>query len=75
MISIIGLVFALLLMLNGFAALRRPLDTLAQHDPIGKLLIEKRGEAFARRIYRIYGLGMVVVGIIVAYVSLGLLQG
>jgi hypothetical protein len=73
--GIVGLVFAVILLVNGFAALRRPLDALVQYDPIGKLLLQKRGEVFTRRAYRIYGFGMVVIGMIVAYVSLGLLRG
>lgn len=73
--GIIGLVVAVILLVNGFAALRRPLEALVQYDPIGKLLLEKRGEAFTRRAYRVYGFGMVLIGMIVAYLSLGLLRG
>ncbi len=73
--GIVGLVFALFLLVNGFAALRRPLDALVRYDPVGKLLVEKRGEAFTRRVYRLYGFGMVLIGMILAYLSLGLLRG
>ncbi len=72
--GIIGLICAVILLVNGFAALRRPLDELVRYDPFGKLLVQKRGERFARRMYRIYGFGMVLIGMIIAYVSLGLLR-
>ncbi len=73
--GVVGLVFAVILLINGFAALRRPLDELIRYDPFGKLLAQKRGERFAQGVYRIYGLGMVLIGMIIAYVSLGLLRG
>ncbi|MCS7060115.1 MAG: hypothetical protein RMN25_03025, partial [Anaerolineae bacterium] len=58
----IVLIFGIVLLLNGFAALRRPLSALMQYDPFGKWLFERRGEQFTRRAYRIYGLAMVLIG-------------
>jgi hypothetical protein len=73
--GIIGLIFALLLLLNGFAALRRPLDALVARDPIGKKLLERGGETVTLRVYRIYGAAFVLLGMFVAYFSLNLLRG
>jgi hypothetical protein len=73
--GIIGLVCALLLLLNGFAAMRRPLDALVERDPIGRRLLERGGPVFARRVYRIYGAAFVVLGMLIAYFSFGLLRG
>jgi hypothetical protein len=69
---IIGLICAMLLMVNGFAALRRPLQALVERDPIGKRLLERRGEIVTLRVYRIYGAAMVVLGMVVAYLVLTL---
>ena len=73
--GILVLVFALFLLLNGFAALRRPLEALVQYDPFGKRILEKRGEKFTLRLYRIYGLAMVLIGLVFTYLSLDLLRG
>ena len=73
--GIIGLIFAMLLLLNGFSALRRSLDTLVAHDPIGKRLLQRRGEKVTLRVYRIYGAAFVLLGMVVAYLSLSLLNG
>ena len=67
--------FAMILLLNGFAALRRPLAALVQYDPLGKRILEKRGEKFTLRLYRIYGFAMVLIGLLFAYLSLDLLRG
>jgi hypothetical protein len=72
--GIIGLVFAVFLLLQGFASLRRPLEVLVRNDPIGKKMIEKRGEKFTLRVYRIYGGSFVLLGLVTAYISLGLLR-
>ena len=62
----------MLLMVNGFAALRRPLDALVERDPIGKRLLARRGEVITQRVYRIYGAAMVILGIVIAYLVLTL---
>lgn len=72
--GIIGVIFAFLLLVNGFAALRRPLDELLKYDPIGKRMVERRGEKFTLRMYRIYGASMVLLGLVAGYVSVGLLS-
>ena len=72
--GIIGLIFAMLLLLNGFAALRRPLDALVERDPIGRKLLERGGEKLALYVYRIYGGAFVLLGMFVAYLSLELLR-
>lgn len=72
--GIIGLICAMLLLINGFASLRRPLNALVEHDPIGKRLLERGGEKLTLRVYRIYGVAFVLLGMVVAYFSLGLLR-
>jgi hypothetical protein len=73
--GVIGLTFAMILLLFGFAGLRRPLEQLVEHDPIGKRLLATRGERFTRIAYRVYGTAFVLLGLVVAYLSLGLLHG
>ncbi len=73
--GIIGLACAMLLLLFGFAGLRRPLEQLTEHDPIGKRLLAARGERFTLIAYRVYGAAFVLLGLVVAYLSLGLLRG
>jgi hypothetical protein len=68
--NVLGVIVAVLIMVNGFAALRRPISTLLEHDPFGKRLLASRGETFTRRAYRIYGLVMVVIGMVLAYLML-----
>ncbi|MCL4506072.1 MAG: hypothetical protein M1434_07740 [Chloroflexi bacterium] len=70
--TIVGLICAMLLLVNGFAALRRPLNALVERDPIGKRLLARRGEVVTLRVYRIYGAAMVVLGMVVAYLVLTL---
>ena len=72
--GIIGLIFAMLLLLFGFAGLRRPLEALIEHDPIGKRLLAAKGERFTLIAYRIYGAAFVLLGLVVAYLSMGMLQ-
>ena len=67
---IVGLICAMLIMVNGFAALRRPLTSLVERDPIGKRLLARRGEVVTLRVYRIYGAAMVVLGMVIAYLVL-----
>lgn len=71
--GLIGIILAMLVLVNGFAALRRPLDQLAQYDPIGKRMIEKRGEKVALRMYRIFGASMVLLGGVALYLAVRLL--
>ncbi len=73
--GIVGLLFAVLLLLFGFAGVRRPLVQLTEHDPIGRRLLAARGEHFTLIVYRIYGVAFVVLGLVMAYLSLGLLHG
>lgn len=73
--GVIGLILAFLLFLQGFAALRRPLSELVKNDPVGRKMIERRGEAFARRMYRILGASFVLLGLVCAYLALGILRG
>ena len=69
---IVGLICAMLIMINGFAALRRPLQALVERDPIGKRILERRGEVVTLRVYRSYGVAMVVWGMVIAYLVLNL---
>jgi hypothetical protein len=71
--ALIGALLAMLVLVNGFAALRRPLDQLVQYDPIGKRLVERRGEAFALRMYRIFGASLVLLGLVALYLAVRLL--
>lgn len=73
--GIIGVVLAMLLLVNGFAALRRPFEQLIENDPLGKRLLASRGEAFTRRAYRVYGAIFVLLGLAVAYLAVGNLRG
>jgi hypothetical protein len=68
--GILGLLMALLALVNGFAAMRRPLDKLVEFDPFGKRILAARGPRFTLAAYRIFGFVMVVTGMIVAYLSL-----
>ncbi|MCX6018189.1 MAG: hypothetical protein NTZ50_06745 [Chloroflexi bacterium] len=73
--GIIGLLMAMLALINGFAAMRRPLDKLVEFDPFGKRILAARGPKFTIIAYRIFGFVLVVVGMIVAYLSLQMLRG
>jgi hypothetical protein len=70
----IGLGLAFLLLVNGFAALRRPLDMLLQRDPIGRILVQRWGEQRALIIYRVYGAVFLLLGAFVAYSSFTMLR-
>jgi hypothetical protein len=72
--GIIGLIFAMLLMIFGFAGLRRSLAALTEHDPIGKRILAAKGERFTLIAYRVYGAAFVLLGMAMAYLSLGLLR-
>lgn len=74
MAGIVGVILAFLMLINGFAALRRSLDELVKYDPFGKRILERRGEAFTLRLYRLYGAGLVVLGLVLAYLSVQLLM-
>ncbi len=67
--GIIGAIFALLLVLNGWGGLRKSLDDLMQYDPIGKRMYEKRGAQFTLRVYRIMGASMLLLGLVTAYLA------
>jgi|GEM_PF-1680515 len=67
--GIIGLILSFLVVLNGFSALRRPLAALTQFDPIGKWLLKSYGDATTLRIYRIFGLVLVLVGMAGLYLA------
>ena len=68
--TVIGLGLALLLMVNGFAALRRPLEMLMRNDPLGQRIQARRGDVFTLRLYRLYGAAFVLIGMILAYLLL-----
>jgi hypothetical protein len=71
--GIIGAILAILLILNGWGGLRKSLDDLTQYDPIGKLMLEKRGPQFTLRVYRILGLSMLLLGLTAAFLSVRLI--
>jgi len=71
--GIIGAILALLLILNGWGGLRKPLDELTQYDPIGKRMLEKRGAPFTLRVYRIMGMSMLLLGLVAAYLAVRLI--
>jgi hypothetical protein len=73
--GIIGLILAMLTLVNGFAALRRPLDKLVEFDPFGKRILAARGPRFTLIAYRVFGVIMIIAGMAVAYLSLGYLRG
>lgn len=72
--GIIGVIFGFLLLVNGFAGLRRPLSVLTQNDPIGKRILAARGENFTRIAYRVYGVVFVLLGMVVVYLSIEMLK-
>jgi hypothetical protein len=73
--GIIGIIFGFMLLINGFAAIRRPLSVLTQNDPIGKRILAARGENFTRIAYRVYGAMFVALGMIMTYLSINMLKG
>lgn len=72
--GIIGLILSFLVVVNGFSALRRPLTVLTQYDPIGKWLLKSYGDEKTLRIYRIFGLVLVLVGMAGMYLAVTYLQ-
>ena len=72
--GIIGLGIAFLLLVNGFAAMRRPLDMLLERDPLGRMLVKRWGEKRALIVYRAYGAVFVLLGAFVAYSSFTMLR-
>jgi hypothetical protein len=74
-IGIVGALLSFLLFVNGFAALRRPLDELVKYDPLGRRMLERRGAPFTLRMYRLYGVVMVSLGFIAGYASIQRLMG
>jgi hypothetical protein len=73
--AVIGLVLGFIVLLNGFSALRRPLSDLVKFDPIGKRMVERRGEAFTLRMYRVFGASLVLLGFVAVYLSVNYLMG
>jgi hypothetical protein len=73
--GIIGLILGFLVLANGFSALRRPLGELVKYDPIGKRMLEKRGEKFTLRMYRIFGGSLMLLGFVTVYLSINYLVG
>jgi hypothetical protein len=73
--GIIGLILGFLVLMNGFSALRRPLDQLVKFDPIGKRVLESKGEKTTLRMYRAFGLVLVLLGMVTVYLSINFLMG
>ncbi|MBX7213510.1 MAG: hypothetical protein K1X39_05785 [Thermoflexales bacterium] len=71
----IGLILAFLLFLQGFSALRRPVEELVKYDPVGKAMLVKRGETFTRRVYRLMGVSFLLLAFAASMVALGFLRG
>ncbi len=67
--GILGAIVSSLVVLNGWAAMRRPLERLLEYDPMGKRMMATRGEAFTRRFYRVYGLSLLLAGLVGLYIS------
>ena len=67
--GILGIIFSSLVVLNGWAAMRRPLEKLLEYDPLGKRMMLTRGEAFTRRFYRVYGASLLLAGLTGLYIS------
>lgn len=74
-VGIVGAILSFFLFVHGFAALRRPLDELVKYDPLGKRLLERRGEKFTLRMYRLFGLAMLALGLVAGYASVYRLMG
>ena len=71
--GLIGLVFALALLVNGFNLLRKPVRRLLAGDAVGRKLAAQRGEAFALRMYRAMAFGLIGVGLVALYFAARLL--
>lgn len=63
------MILAGLLVMSGWASLRRPLKSLVEYDVIGRRMLATRGEAFTLRFYRIYGLSLMLAGLVGLYVT------
>lgn len=72
--GILGLILAMIALINGFAAMRRPLDKLVEFDPFGRRILAARGPKFTLITYRVFGFVMVIVGMAVAYLALQYLR-
>jgi hypothetical protein len=70
----VALILGFLVMVFGFAALRRPIDALIQNDPIGQFLLRTRGPQTTRLAYRIFGLSMILMGFATAFLALQALR-
>ena len=73
--GILGLILGFLVLLNGVAALLRPLDQLVKYDRLGKRILERRGEQFALRMYRIMGASLTLLAVVALYMSTKFLMG
>jgi Mn2+/Fe2+ NRAMP family transporter len=67
---VVVFLFGFLAMLSGFAALRRPVDKLIEHDPIGKYILQRRGPVVTRWAYRIFGIIMCASGFAAIWLAL-----
>jgi hypothetical protein len=72
--AILALLLGFLLMIFGFASIRRPMDALIEHDPFGKFLLRTRGPDFTRIAYRIYGVALVLMGFATVFLALNALR-
>jgi hypothetical protein len=70
----LALLLGFVLMIFGFASIRRPMAALLEHDPIGKFLLRTRGADFTRIAYRIYGVALVLMGFATVFLSLQVLR-
>ena len=73
--GILGLILGFLVLLNGVAALLRPLDQLVKYDRLGKRILERRGEQFALHMYRIMGASLTLLAVVALYMSTKFLMG
>jgi hypothetical protein len=73
--GVLGLILGFLVLLNGVAALLRPLDQLVKYDSLGRRILARRGEAFTLRMYRIMGASLALLAIVALYISTKFLMG
>ena len=71
--GLIGLVFALALLINGFNLVRKPLQQLLATDAVGRKLAAQRGNVFALRMYRVMALSLIGVGLVALFFAVRLL--